>query len=340
MLALMMKGEVLDAGSAAERFGVQRPIARRNLLEITKHIPAVTEDRSERRHTFRYRSESPAPHQGTHGLTKLSEVIAATLGASFGSVFRGTRYQTDLDKLRKALVARLPRRKDEFEHANRKFFALMGREEVLEDQAGLLDDVIQAILVQKSVDIDYRRFGAKREQLRVNPYTLVIYDSHLYVVGAEVAAGKTKPVHPYRFARIAKLHPTNRRFVYPSPAEYDPKVVFRESIGVWLSDPGPCRIRVKMNEYWANYAKHHRWHDSQRVTPNADGSFELTMHVRPCFELEQWVLRFGENIEVLEPAELREKIGNRLATAAGLYTRKRKRSGSSDPATRSLSRKR
>jgi len=219
------------------------------------------------------------------------------------------------------LVAGLTRRHAEFEQANRKFFALMGREEVLEEQSEQLDDVVQAVLAQRTVEIHYRDFKGKPKQLRVNPYSLVVYDSHLYVVGADVTNGSPEPVHPFRFARIRKLDVTKQRFEYPAPTEYDPKSAFRDSMGVWLSDdPAPCKIRVRMTQYWAFYAQHHRWHDSQRVTKKADGSFELTLHVRPCPELEQWVLRFGENIEVLEPAELREKIGQRLAAASKVYS--------------------
>lgn len=320
MLALMMKGETLDANSAARRFGVKRAMARRDLLELARHISAVEQDRSGKRHTFRFRSQATALGNGAQAPSKLHDAIAAALGASFASVFRGTRYQTDLEKLRKGLVGRLPRRRDEFEHANRKFFALMGREEVLEDQSELLDDVVQAVLTQRTIEIHYRDFKGEQRQLRVNPYSLIVYDAHLYVVGADVTDGSPKPVHPFRFARMGAIDITKQRFDYPAPTEYDPKVVFRESIGVWLSDPGPCKIRVRMTEYWATYARHHRWHDSQRVTRKSDGSFELTLHVRPCPELEQWVLRFGENIEVLEPTELREKIGKRIAAAAQLYS--------------------
>jgi predicted DNA-binding transcriptional regulator YafY len=322
MLALMMSGEILDANSAAKRFGVQRAMARRDLIELAKHISAIEQNRSGRLHTFRFRVQVQAAHGTAHAPTKLHDAIAAALGASFSRVFHGTRYQTDLEKLRKGVVANLARRRDEFEHANRKFFALMGREEVLEEQSERLDEVVQAVLTQRTVEMHYSDFKGQAKQLRVNPYSLVIYDSHLYVVGSDVTEGLAKPVHPFRFARIRKLNVTKQHFEYPAPTEYDPKVIFRESIGVWLSDPGPCKIRVRMTEYWANYAQHHRWHDSQRVAKNPDGSFELTLHVRPCPELEQWVLRFGENVEVLEPVELRKTIGKRLRSASRLYSRR------------------
>jgi predicted DNA-binding transcriptional regulator YafY len=325
MLAAMMEGETLDANSAAERFGVKRAMARRDLTEIAKQLSVIEEDRSTRPHRFRFRTATKAGG-GTRGPTKIHDAIAASLGASFARVFHGTRYQTDLEKLRQALVVGLPKRSAEFDQANRKFFALMGREEVLEEQSGQLDDVVHAVLAQRTVEIHYRDFGGKAKQLRVNPYSLVVYDSHLYVVGSDVTNGTPKPVHPFRFARIRKLHVTKQRFDYPSPAEYDPKSAFRDSIGVWLSDePAPCKIRVRMNAFWAFYAQHHRWHDSQRISKNADGSFDLTLHVRPCPELEQWVLRFGENVEVLEPVHLREKIAKRLLEAGKRYSRQKRR---------------
>ena len=159
---------------------------------------------------------------------------------------RGKRLASSSQKLRSppGVVVGLPKRSAEFDQANRKFFALMGREEVLEEQSGQLDDVVHAVLAQRTVEIHYRDFGGKAKQLRVNPYSLVVYDSHLYVVGSDATNGTPKPVHPFRFARIRKLHVTKQRFDYPSPAEYDPKSAFRDSIGVWLSDePAPVRSR-------------------------------------------------------------------------------------------------
>jgi predicted DNA-binding transcriptional regulator YafY len=210
MLALMMKGETLDANSAAALFEVKRAMARRDLIELAKQLPVIEQDRSTRPHTFRYRAPV-RPGSGTQAPTKLHDAIAASLGASFSRVFHGTRYQTDLEKLRKGLVGGLLKRHAEFEQANRKFFALMGREEVLEEQSGQLDDVVDAVLAQRTVEIHYRDFKGKPKQLKVNPYSLVVYDSHLYVVGSDVTDGVPKPVHPYRFARI-------RSFTSPSSA--------------------------------------------------------------------------------------------------------------------------
>lgn len=328
MLALMMRGETLDANSAAKRFGVKRAMARRDLLELVKHVPGVAQNQRAKPHTFSFQSEAriPADAAAMKARSKLHDVIAASLGASFSSVFRGTRYQTDLEKLRRDLVSRLARRRNDFEHANRKFFALAGREEVLEDKSELLDDVVQAVLAQQTIEIHYQNFGGTEKQLRVDPYSLVVYDSHLYVVGVDVTGDPPKPAHPYRFARIRKLHLTKHLFAYPSPSEYDPSVIFRDSIGVWLSDPPPCTVRVKLTAYWAVYAQHHRWHQSQRLTKHKDGAVELTLQVRPCLELEQWILRFGENAEVLEPTFLREKIATRLDDAVKLYPRARRRS--------------
>src|SRR5690606_1389112 len=112
--------------------------------------------------------------------------------------------------------------------------------------------------------------------------------------------------------RIADVERLDESFPYPSPNEYDPEVVFRDSIGVWAGAPEPCRVRVRLSREWSVHAKHHRWHHSQRIArEHSDGSVEVELMVRPCPELEQWILRFGETAEVLEPPELRDRLAAR-----------------------------
>lgn len=125
----------------------------------------------------------------------------------------------------------------------------------------------------------------------------------------------------YRFARILSLELTQDEFPYPEPSEYDPAVLFRDSIGIWAGEPEPRRIVVRLGATWSVYARHHRWHESQRITRDLDdGGVELEFRVRPCPEFQQWVLRFGEDAEVMEPVALRQRIAGRLKAASARYS--------------------
>ena len=61
-------------------------------------------------------------------------------------------------------------------------------------------------------------------------------------------------------------------------------------------------------------------HSSQKVLERReDGSVVVELEVCQNWELDQLILLHAERIQVLEPASLRERIGNRLRAAAVLY---------------------
>ncbi|MCU0449086.1 MAG: WYL domain-containing protein, partial [Bernardetiaceae bacterium] len=61
-------------------------------------------------------------------------------------------------------------------------------------------------------------------------------------------------------------------------------------------------------------------HPSQQVLERRpDGSGVVQIQVQHNYELEREILGFGNSVEVLAPASLRQNIQRRLARAAALY---------------------
>lgn len=60
------------------------------------------------------------------------------------------------------------------------------------------------------------------------------------------------------------------------------------------------------------------WHEQQQGR-ELDGRYELKVPYADSRELEMDILRHGENVEVLEPASLRERIALRLTEARRRY---------------------
>jgi predicted DNA-binding transcriptional regulator YafY len=323
MLKVLMSGERLDAKRASQAFGINPEGALRNLKLLKLIIPGMNRTTEGQKHVFAF---DPVAAFGEEPLTKtrpsIASAIAVTLGSAFSRVFAGTQYQVDLERLRHQVVEQLAGVwKQHFTELGRKFVVVCGGEEVLGDRAPLLEDVIDAVLKQKIVAMKYQKFAGPTKDIVVKPYSLAVYDAHLYVIGSECGEDGTYGApHPFRFGRIQELELTAEAFSYPTATEYDPEVLFRDSIGIWASGPEPVRIVVRLTPFWAVFAKHHSWHRSQQVVQELnDGSVELQFRVRPCPEFEQWVLRFGEDAEVLEPIALRQKIIERLRKAADRY---------------------
>ena len=310
LIAELLAGKAHTRATAAKLLGIRAPAAARQLDAIEAHLPGiVVEDtRGGRRYSFR-RADGGKP-------VSLGAAIAACFGASIAPLFEGTRYAIDMQDATRRVVEQATRASD-FGDVDRKFlFHARGGEVALSGGSGLLDDLIEAVLRCRWVRITYQRFESDVEQLDIRPVSLLVYEHQLYVMGLD----ESGDAHPYRFSRLRRVETSAAGFEYPGRNEYDPARLLRDSIGIFV-DPSMliADVSVKLAPRWRAYAATHRWHASQRCEPCPDGSTVVHLRVRLCRELERWVLAFGEDAEVLAPAEFRGLICRRLAAARATY---------------------
>ena len=81
----------------------------------------------------------------------------------------------------------------------------------------------------------------------------------------------------------------------------------RGSFGV-QSGLGTFDVVLHFNRGVADYIREKRWHDSQRLRDLEDGGVELRMKLSSLSEVERWVLNWGGNARVSQPAELAEAV--------------------------------
>ena len=51
-----------------------------------------------------------------------------------------------------------------------------------------------------------------------------------------------------------------------------------------------------------------QWHSTQKVTPNGDGSAIVEFRVDGLNEITWWILGYGDQVQVLAPKVLRERV--------------------------------
>jgi len=51
-----------------------------------------------------------------------------------------------------------------------------------------------------------------------------------------------------------------------------------------------------------------QWHSTQKVTHNSDGSVTVEFRVDGLGEITWWILGYGDQVQVLRPKKLRQKI--------------------------------
>ena len=62
-----------------------------------------------------------------------------------------------------------------------------------------------------------------------------------------------------------------------------------------------------------------RWHRTQRVTWNEDGSIDFRASVDGLTEIRWWILGYGDQAEVLAPQELRDELRRHAEAMHALY---------------------
>lgn len=305
----LRQGREHDRNSAAELLGIEPAAANRQLAAIAEVLSGVRVGR-----TRPARTSLKAPRRTDP--PPLGAAIAACIGSSIASLFESTVYGEGARQSTKRIIRDVQRASD-FQDFDRKFvFHAQGGEHALPAKHEELDEIIEAVLKSRWLELRYVRYRGKSEQLRIKPLSVLVYAHQLYVLGEDAAGTR----HPYRFSRMRKVDALKRTFEYPARGDYDPRQLWRDSLGVFLDESMPIvNVRVRLDAGWRTYVETHRWHHSQRFTPMRDGSIVVQMRVRHCPELERWVLGFGEEAEVLAPVELRERVSERLVKASARY---------------------
>jgi predicted DNA-binding transcriptional regulator YafY len=167
------------------------------------------------------------------------------------------------------------------------------------------------------LEITYTGSGGGARKTRVRPYFLepLATGRSIYLIGHDESVGKMRT---FKVERISQAILTLDR--YDIPEDFDPAEYLAHSWGIWSSDEAaPVDIRLRFDASVAGRVHETVWHRSQVLTDLDDGRVELTVRVAGIVEIRPWILSWGDQVEVLEPPELREVVAEALAGAAARY---------------------
>jgi predicted DNA-binding transcriptional regulator YafY len=149
----------------------------------------------------------------------------------------------------------------------------------------------------------------------VHPYTWIFHRGSVYLAAF---ATERREVRLYKADRIHGVDVTPMRF--PKPVDFDPTEYLAGSFGVYRGSNGqPVQIRVRFLSPVVEYVAERRWHPSQTLARQADGSVIAEFTLSATEEIKRWLLSFGRNAEVLRPASLVAELHEETAALMGLY---------------------
>jgi predicted DNA-binding transcriptional regulator YafY len=160
----------------------------------------------------------------------------------------------------------------------------------------------RAIMQKRKVKIAYSSLYEREEiTTDLSPYHLMYHSRAWYVLGR---SSLHESVRTFKLNRIKTLEVLSQGFLEEN---FD----VDEYLGrAWAMIPEGQIYNVKLRflpKVAANVSEV-RWHSTQKVSHNPDGSVTMEFRVDGLWEISWWIMGYGNQVQVLAPAALRQRV--------------------------------
>jgi predicted DNA-binding transcriptional regulator YafY len=177
------------------------------------------------------------------------------------------------------------------------------------------------IINKKPIKIEYKSFVYPKETINFHPYFLKQFNSRWYVYGLrdDKKHERHLKIENLGLDRIIKIESSSKKFInsYDSFIDY-----FDQFYGVSNPDDRHTeKIILHFYGLTGRYIESNPIHHTQSRKSNwiNENILEVVLNLKLNIEIENKILSFGENVKVIEPEELRDKIKARMKKALELY---------------------
>jgi predicted DNA-binding transcriptional regulator YafY len=278
------------------------------------------------------------PGRGAGELTAppitLPELLSLAAARDFLTPLAGTVYWRGISQV----IAKLERVATPellaYAAAHQEGLVVHPRPPVAKYRSRTLNAVHRAIRGMLELELRYTSLADERpRRYVVRPEALVLYDGAVYIAGYRAPkAGGTQggrgtaddAVRFFKLDRVVDARVTSRTFPR-QPTAVD--ALLADSITIYRSTEPPRRYRIRVDAARARWACEKPFHPGQRVRRQADGGVILEIERAWDGEMIPQLLALGDSVEVLEPADIRQRLVDEAQKIAARYSGRPRRLG-------------
>ena len=175
---------------------------------------------------------------------------------------------------------------------------------------------LEAIRIKKKVFFTYASFIKGVEKPRkVSPLFLKEYRNRWYLISFDTMKND---IITYALDRVQDPLITEDEATFPE--DFSPSSYFQDTIGITAYKGKTEKIKIRANKIAAKYIASQPFHASQKIISEGIEESVFELNVLISEEFIRIILGYGGEIEVLEPASLRETLAIRVKQMAGIYS--------------------
>jgi predicted DNA-binding transcriptional regulator YafY len=176
------------------------------------------------------------------------------------------------------------------------------------------EQVALATISRKQIQVTHlNRERAERVQRTLSPQALVHYRDNWYL---DAWCHLRQGIRSFGLDAIEDV-----KILEEIAQEVSPDELRRHtqgSYGIFAGQPTAWAV-LRFTKHRAQWVEGEQWHPQQMATREPDGSYLLKVPYSDDRELLGDILRYGADVQVLEPKELRAKVQKVLLEAVGKY---------------------
>lgn len=315
IIAILQSGRFINTRELAEECKVSRRTIFRDIEKLRQSGLRIDFDEKKQGYQF---EEScfllPAD------LTTEEVLALITLCQDLADERKGLHYLQPARTAAFKLASVLPRKMRKYIGDSIEFRHIrIGPTASLEGTDELFEQISQAMQNQQVINIQY---GSLAEQAtistRLNPYCFLFSRRSWYVIGYSEMHEEIRTFHMKRFQDVEILPKTT----YEIPAHFSLDSYLGNAWHMIREKQNPHHVIVRFAPMVAKNVAEVQWHKTQRIESLADGSIDYHVDVEGLNEIVWWILGYGNQAEVIEPQELREKILQHAHAVVEKYQKK------------------
>lgn len=181
-------------------------------------------------------------------------------------------------------------------------------------RSDLLNKITDAIARQQRLEIRFwNRHSNTLTDREISPYQLVRYRDRWFV---DAWCHLRDGLRSFSLEAIQAI--SSLKQPIKPPQEEELSAFYQSSYGIFTGQSNKTAV-LMFSAYQARWIKDQQWHPQQISTWLEDGRYQLQLPYKEDAELIQDILKFGPEVEVIAPEELRQKVAHRLRQTFAQY---------------------
>jgi len=256
------------------------------------------------------------PGRGAHELSApavtLPELLSLAVARNFIAPLAGTVYWHGLGQLLARIEKLVTPKLLAYVDEHKQGLVVHPRPAQGKYSSRTLSAINRSIQNRLTLGIRYRSLASDDPKAySINPEALVVYDGSIYIAArlADPARSRSSAdadaIRFFKLDRVEEAKPSSRSFERSAETV---ESMLADSMTIFRSTKAPRRYRIRIDAARARWAAEKPFHPGQKVRSQRDGGVILEIERAWDDEMIPQLLGLAEHAEVLEPADVRDRL--------------------------------